>query len=123
MTAKLAGLLIKGIDEKELKKIILNLVKEIILFSIKDKILSEFLKLGLQNKFKDEIEAWLIYLDQQEFGKKLEKQMIEEIERFMAEKKTIEEMVKETFKKPEWEREFINAIPANYVFKSILGLA
>lgn len=115
--------MIKGIDEKILKDLILKLIKEVILFSIKDKIISEFLKQGLQDKFKEEIEAWFIYLDQQEFGKKLEKKMIIEINRYMAEKKTIEEIIEGTFKKPEWEIDFIESIPANYVFKSILGYA
>jgi len=83
----------------------------------------EFEKRGLDIVYKDEIEAWFVYLDQQEFGKELEKKMLKEIDRFMAEKKTIEEMMFEAFDKPEWEIELIESIPANYVFKSALGFA
>ena len=89
--------------------------------------MEEFKKQGLHTKYQEEIAEWFDYLDQQEFGKKLEKQMLEEIDRFMAEKKTIEELLKEIFKEPKWiieiEKEFIEHIPKNYVFKSILGYA
>ena len=115
--------MIKGIDQKELKKWTLILIKEIVIYSIKDKVISEFLKRGLQDNFKDEIAAWFIYLDQQRFGKKLEKQMIDEIDRYLATKKSIDEIVAESFKKPDWEKIFIESIPKNYVFKSILGYA
>ena len=115
--------MIKGIDQKEIKKWTLILIKEIVIYSIKDKVISEFLKRGLQNKYKDEIEAWFIYLDQQRFGKKLEKQMMEEIERYLATKKSIDEIVVYSFNKPDWEKIFIESIPKNYVFKSILGYA
>jgi len=95
----------------------------VILYSIKDKILSEFLKLGLQDEFKEVTAAWLIYLDQQQFGKELEKKMIIEIDRYLAGKKTIDQIIEEVFKKTDWEFELIESIPANYVFKSILGFA
>jgi len=89
--------------------------------------MQEFKKQGLHIKYKKEIDEWFNYLDQQEFGKMLEKQMLKEIDRFMAEKKTIEELLKEIFKEPKWiieiEKEFIEHIPKNYVFKSILGYA
>ena len=98
-------------------------MKAVLLAAIKDKVVSEFLKLGLQDKFKEDIEAWFIYLDQQRFGKKLEKQMMEEIERYLATKKSIDEIVVYSFNKPDWEKIFIESIPKNYVFKSILGYA
>ena len=83
--------------------------------------MAEFLKQGLDKKYKEEIEAWFIYLDQQEFGKRLEKQMLEEIERYMSTKKTTEEIVDEIFKEPKWEIEFVKNIEVNYFFKSALG--
>jgi len=101
----------------------LLLIKEIILYTIQSKLMAEFEKRDLGVIYKDEIEAWFVYLDQQEFGKELEKKMLKEIDRFMAEKKTIDEIMFEAFDKPEWEIELINSIPANYVFKSILGYA
>ena len=87
--------------------------------------MAEFIKQKLHEKYKEEIEAWFIYLDQQKFGKKLEEQMLEEIERYMNSKKTIEELIKEMFPpiKPVWVTEFIEGIEANYFFKSILGYA
>ena len=96
-------------------------MKAVLLAAIKDKVVSEFLKLGLQDKFKEDIEAWFIYLDQQRFGKKLEKQMIDEIDRYLATKKSIDEIISETFKKPDWEKLFIEDMPKNYIFKSVLG--
>ena len=123
MSSKLALLLIKSVDEKYIKKQILILIKEIILYTIQSKLMYEFEKRDLDIVYKEEIEAWFIYLDQQEFGKKLEKKMLIEIDRFMSEKKTVDEIMFEAFDKPEWEIEFIESIPANYVFKSVLGFA
>ena len=87
--------------------------------------MTEFIRQGLHKKFKKEIEEWFIYLDQQEFGRKLEKQILQEIERYMSGKKTIEELIEEVFgkKKTKWEIEFIEGIKANYFFKSALGYA
>jgi len=85
--------------------------------------MTEFKNRGLDVVLKEEIEAWFIYLDQQKFGKELEIKMLKEIDRFMAEKKTIDEIMFEAFDKPEWEKIFIESIPANYVFKSALGYA
>jgi nucleoid-associated protein YejK len=67
--------------------------------------MKEFVKRDLHNVYKEEIEAWFIYLDQQEFGKKLEEQMRNEVERYMEDKKTIEDLVNEAFPQPkiEWE--------------------
>jgi len=49
--------------------------------------------------------------------------MMEEIERYLATKKSIDEVVVYSFNKPDWEKIFIESIPKNYVFKSILGYA
>jgi len=64
--------------------------------------MEEFKKRKLHIRYKKEIEEWFRYLDQVEFGKKLEKQMLEEIDRFVSERKSIEELLKEVFKEPEW---------------------
>ncbi len=87
--------------------------------------MDEFVKRDLHNVYKEEIEAWFIYLDQQEFGKKLEREMLDEIERYMAGKKTIEELINETFPMPkiEWEINLIEGIEPNYFYKSALGYA
>lgn len=85
--------------------------------------MDEFKKAGLHTKYKKEIAEWFNYLDHQEFGKKLKKQMLQEIDRYMADKETIEELMERIFVEPKWEIEFIEKIPYNYVFKSILGYA
>jgi len=85
--------------------------------------MKEFKKQGLDVRYKKEIDEWFVYLDQQNFSKKLEKQMLKEIDRFMAEKKTIDEILEEVFEKPEWEIEFLEQVSHNYVFKSALGYA
>ena len=99
------------------------LTKEVIIYCIKEKIMAEFVRQKLDVKFKEEIEAWFIYLDQQEFGEKLEKQILEEIERYMSTNKTTEEIVNEMIKEPKWEIEYIKNIEVNYFFKSVLGYA
>lgn len=87
--------------------------------------MEEFKKRNLHIVYKEEIAEWFNYLDQQEFGKELEKKMMIEIERYMSGKKTIEELINETFPQPkiEWEIEFVGGISQNYFFKSILGFA
>ena len=85
--------------------------------------MKEFKKRGLDIKYKKEIAEWFNYLDQQKLGRKLEKQMLQEIDRYMAGKKSIEELMKKVFKEPKWEIEFIGQIPKNYIFKSALGYA
>lgn len=89
--------------------------------------MEEFKKQGLHIKYQKEIAEWFNYLDQQEFNKKLEVQILNEIDRFISEKKTIEELLDEIFEEPEWiievEKKFIEDIPKNYVFKSALGYA
>ena len=85
--------------------------------------MDEFLKQKLDIRYQKEIEAWFIYLDQQEFGKELELQMMEEIERYVNTRKTVEEIVNEIIKEPKWEIEYIKNIEVNYFFKSALGYA
>jgi hypothetical protein len=59
----------------------------------------------LQNTYKKQIEEWFIYLDQVEFGKKLELQMRNEVERYMEGKTSIDELIEKTFPQPKiiWE--------------------
>lgn len=85
--------------------------------------MKNFKEVGLHIKYKEEIAEWFIYLDQQKFGKKLEKQMLQEIDRYMAGKESVEELMERIFVEPKWEIEFIEQIPYNYVFKSVLGYA
>jgi hypothetical protein len=98
-------------------------MKEAILFCIEYKLMEEFKKQDLHIKYQKEIAEWFNYLDQQEFGRKLEKQMLQEIDRYMAGKETIEELMEKIFVEPKWEIEFLEKIPYNYVFKSILEYA
>jgi len=49
------------------------------------------------------IKEYKTYLDQLKFSKKLDKQMKEEIERYLDNKKNIEELVKEKFPEPKFE--------------------
>ena len=43
----------------------------------------EFKKRGLDTKYSEEIKKWLKYKDEEKFKVKLEKQMKDEIERFL----------------------------------------
>ena len=61
-----------------------------------------FKKLKLDIKYQKEIEAWLLMTKQEKFSKKLNKQILDEIDRFMSGKKTIEELIKEKFPEPKW---------------------
>jgi hypothetical protein len=67
--------------------------------------MDEFVKRGLQKVYKEDIEAWFIYLDQQEFGKELEEQMKNEVERYMEGRSSIDELIEKTFPQPKiiWE--------------------
>lgn len=56
-----------------------------------------FKKLKLDIKYQKEIEEWLLYTKQEKFNKKLDRQMLAEIERYMMGKKSIEELVNEKF--------------------------
>ena len=96
---------------------------ELVKYGIMEKVMYEFKKHKLDIIYQKEIAEWFVYLDQQEFGKKLELQIMEEIERFMSTKKTAEEIVNEMIKEPKWEIEHIKNIEVNYFFKSALGYA
>lgn len=61
-----------------------------------------FKKLKLDIKYQKEIEAWLLDTKQKKFSKKLDKQMLDEIDRFMRGKKSIEDLIKKTFPEPKW---------------------
>jgi len=56
----------------------------------------------LQEKYKEKIDAWFVYLDQQDFGYQLNKKILIEVNRYMAGKKTIDEILAELFEEPEW---------------------
>lgn len=56
-----------------------------------------FKKLHLDIKYQREIEEWLLYTKQEKFNKKLDRQILAEIERYMMGKKSIEELVNEKF--------------------------
>jgi len=85
--------------------------------------MAEFEKRKLHITYEKEIEAWFIYLDQQEFGGKLKGKMLKEIDRFVETKESVENLIERVFGKTEWEIEFIEGIEANYFFKSALGYA
>jgi len=81
---------------------------------IKEKGLAEFVRLGLCEKYQKEIDAWFEYLDQKQFGYNLNKLILKEVNRFMAEKKTIEEIMSEIFKEPEWVIEIEEGLMEKY---------
>ena len=53
-------------------------------------------------------------MDQIEFGEKLEKRMIKEVDRYMSDKKTIDEIVGELFKEPTWVIEIEEGLIEKY---------
>jgi len=65
-----------------------------------------FKKLDLDVKYQKEIEEWLLYTKQKKFNKKLDRQMINEINRYMRGKKSIEKLIKKKFPKPEFRIEY-----------------
>ena len=65
-----------------------------------------FKKLDLDVKYQKEIEEWLLYTKQKKFNKKLDRQMINEINRYMRGKKSIEKLIKKKFPKPEFTIEY-----------------
>lgn len=90
------------------------MIKEAILYIIKDKLKREFKKQGLDVKYKKEITEWFNYLDQVEFGKRLEKQMLKEIDRFISERKSTEELLEEISEEPEWVIEIEKGLMEKY---------
>ena len=122
------AILIKDVDKKEIKKILFGLTKDIILYCIKQRIMDDFLKQKLDVKYKNKIEAWFTYLDQKEFGLKLSKRILEEVNNYMATKKSTDEIVSEMFEEPKWiieiEEGLIEKYPEfKYATNLILGYA
>jgi len=76
--------------------------------------MDEFLKQKLDIKYEKEIEAWLTYLDQKEFGYRLNKKILIEVNRYMAGKKTTEEIVDEIVEEPEWVIEIEEGLMEKY---------
>lgn len=64
--------------------------------------MKEFKKRGLEVKYKKKIEEWFVYLDQIKFGKKLEKLMLKEVDRYIATKETIDQILDEISEEPKW---------------------
>ena len=110
MSAEAIFILIKGADKKAIKRILFGLTKDIIIYCIKQKIMDEFLKQGLDIVYQDKIEEWFVYLDQQEFGYKLNKLILKEVNRYMATKKTTEEIVNEMVDEPDWMEKIEKAL-------------
>lgn len=50
------------------------------------KLIKEFKEEGIFEKHRDYISAWLSYLDQKEFEVKVEKEMLDEIKRYLSTK-------------------------------------
>ena len=61
-----------------------------------------FRKLKLDIKYQKEIMEFLLARKQERFAKKLDKQMLNEIERYMRGKISIEDLIKEKFPEPKW---------------------
>jgi len=110
LSAEAIFILIKGADKKAVKKILFGLTKDIIIYCIKQKIMNEFLEQKLDIKYQKKIEEWFIHLDQKEFGYKLNKLILKEVNRYMATKKTTEEIVNEMVDEPDWMEKIEKAL-------------
>ena len=64
--------------------------------------LYQFRKLELDVVYQKEIMDWLLAMDREKFAKKLDRQMINEINRYMRGMKAIEDLIKDKFPEPEW---------------------
>ena len=76
--------------------------------------MDEFKRQALHIKYKKEIEEWFVYLDQKEFGLKLSKRILEEVNNYMATKKSIDEIVSEMFEEPKWIIEIEKGLVEKY---------
>jgi len=76
--------------------------------------MKEFRKRGLDVVYKKEIEEWFIYLDQIKFGKKLEKQMLKEADRYLSTKKSIDQILNEMSEEPKWVIEIEKGLMEKY---------
>ena len=100
-------LLIQGTDKKVIKKALFQLTKDLVIFAIKQNIIDEFLKQKLDVKYEKEIEEWLVYLDQKEYGYKLSKMIMKEVNVYMEGKENIDDYIDRIFKKEELQIEFV----------------
>ena len=86
--------------------------------------MAEFKKQKLDIKYQKEIEEWFIYLDQKEFGYQLNKKILIEVNRYMADKKTVDEILEELFEQPKWiieiEEELIERYPKSQISRNII---
>ena len=78
-----------------------------IVFAIKQNIIDEFLKQKLDVKYEKQIKEWLVYLDQKEYGYKLSKMIMKEVNGYLAGKETIDEFIARIFKKKDLQIEFL----------------
>jgi len=69
---------------------------------LKNKIIEEAKERNVFEENEDKINAYLLYLDQKIFNKRLNKQMIKEINKFMEGKESIQELMNKKFPKPEF---------------------
>ena len=100
-------LLIAGADKKVVKKILFQLTKDLIIFAVKQNIIDEFLKQKLDVKYEKQIEEWLVYLDQKEYGYRLSKMIMKEVNEYLTGKETIDEFIDRIFKKKDLQIEFL----------------
>ena len=62
------------------------LTTEFIKAKIIDKVMSEFKKRGLDVKYQKKIEAWKKHKREKEYSKRMERQVLDEVERFIKER-------------------------------------
>ena len=100
-------LLIAGADKKVVKKILFQLTKDLIIFAVKQNIIDEFLKQKLDVKYEKQIEEWLVYLDQKEYGYRLSKMIMKEVNEYLEGKESIDDYIDRIFKKEDLQIEFL----------------
>ena len=76
------------ITKKEIRraraKLILWLTWELTKYDLMRRLIKKFKQEGIFENHRDFIRAWLTHLDQKRFSEKVEKQMLEEIKRYLA---------------------------------------
>jgi len=100
-------MLIQGTDKKAIKKILFSLTKDLIIFAVKQNIIDEFLKQELDVKYEKQIEDWLVYLDQKEYGYRLSKMIMKEVNEYLEGKESIDDYIDRIFKKEDLQIEFL----------------
>jgi len=100
-------MLIQGADKKAIKKILFSLTKDLVIFAIKQNIMDEFLKQKLDVLHEKQIKEWFAYLDQKEYGLRLNKMILKEVNNYLGNRETIDEFIDRMFKKKELQIEFI----------------